>query len=959
MKIIVKAPLITCRLDQLLRGGRCVPCPRGAKRANDQASECLVEPCKENERVLNGRCVPCLPGERHNHGGDPSALNTECEPIICLEDERVLNNECVRCPAGSSRPAGDFANSYDTFCIETQCSENYYLQASECVPCPAGTQSPGGQAIECVQVTCGPGEAVKSNVCEACPPGHTHVGGALATGEDTDCTLIECRENEDFDGETCVTCPPGHVHPGRESIFNDQDCQRLVCGPGQQVGKSTYECEDCPPGTHSAGGHTVGDDHSACTTLVCPVGQGVRGNVCFQCPEGHTTSEEHPADGTDSDCEPVFCDPGTMLLGNQCIPCPKGHQHTDGASTCDQAVKQACADADVMFLMDMSGSIGPSNFTSMKTYVNEMAAGLGVSPNGVHGSVVTFANDAKLEFNFDEGAELANFQRSVSSLNYRPGQDSYIDRALLLAYKNLAAHSHADTPRIIIVLTDGRQTGDAGQLSGIVSQIKTLGALIIAIGIGENVDPKELALLVDHEDNMILGNFDTLTEQVEEAALTICAASHAGESLIPGGGSEPSVPPFPLSPTPSTGSAQCERLNQNQCRTSNQCDWCRWRNFCADKDQCPGGRRSQDLPDPSTLEECKCTGGGVKWSDISQSHFCWVSERPCVGTQGQVILRQWADCDEVACPASNPGVAHEYAGFDVHKHDGPFVSRMCYELPSKGKCNDQDKCRWCPAFRACAPRGLCGTLGSPPSDASKTGLKKKKATRIPHTPPPTPPPTVACSAFVDCESCASSSFCAWNTVAGSCAQSTSPGCSGDRCVKVADECPSLYEYDYAYSSDDHAPEDDLADCARTGNIIICADGRRFQIDRNGFNSPVQEKNSDTHSHEDHHPPRQQPPRRSFKDVLGELTVRELGSEVDPVSGQHCLSAQDLCMIPGNDYCCKWQRSLVQFYRRLNTALGPPNDPSTGTHCLSVEEPCDLPGHNYCCKWQSSLLVLYN
>merc|ERR1719329_349928 len=59
----------------------------------------------------------------------------------------------------------------------------------------------------------------------------------------------------------------------------------------------------------------------------------------------------------------------------------------------------------------------------------------------------------------------------------------------------------------------------------------------------------------------------------------------------------------------------CASLSAKQCRSARgTCDWCRWVNTCAVKDQCPGGkirsnndRRSPELPDPSELSTCACT----------------------------------------------------------------------------------------------------------------------------------------------------------------------------------------------------------------------------------------------------------------------------------------------------------------------------------------------------------------
>jgi uncharacterized protein YegL len=716
VKIVVKPAELFCRLNEKVQSNACVACEPGtvhaagadASKAN---TACKGEVCKDNERVMNSRCTPCLPGEKHEHDEvvEASGGDTQCEAILCKENESVQNNVCVRCFAGSKRPAGDRANSYNTFCEKVMCEVNQIMRANQCVDCPKGQTSHGGQETECETTVCDAGQKVTDFRCETCPVGYTHEHIADATEGETECEVLECRENENFDGASCVSCPPGHSHPGRSNIFDDKDCTVTTCGDNEEYDGT--QCVTCPPGTHGPGGHVAGDDESACSAITCAANEAVKNSACISCPVGHVAEAGHSADGDDFDCSILVCPAGNKVSGYGCISCDADHEESNDPNVedgCKAAVRLACAESDVIFLMDMSGSIGVENFQKMKEYVIMVATIMDVSPNGAHASLITFADTAQQAFDFDAGTNLVNFEKSVNSISYRPGKDTYIDKGLNEANRLLRAHSEPGTPKIVILLTDGQQTGGGKDvLPAASAPLFALGADVVVIGIGEEVDPNELQLIVDNPNDIVLSDYERIEQQLEVLVLRICLGTQHGPDGKP---IEQGLPPTPVNALADAQDAKCMVMEGEQCRAERStCDWCRFRDLCHGPGRCPGGRRSADLPEPETLNACECTPSGPKWSSITESHFCWMRETPCRAKRDEVLIQTWADCEiDVDCPRSGP---------DELKHiyqppllDGQFNPQECFEVAGPRKCRGEDSCSWCPAFKGCAPRGQCASL---------------------------------------------------------------------------------------------------------------------------------------------------------------------------------------------------------------------------------------------------------
>ena len=58
-------------------------------------------------------------------------------------------------------------------------------------------------------------------------------------------------------------------------------------------------------------------------------------------------------------------------------------------------------DADITFILDNSGSVGDRNYEQVKQFVVTLVQDLNVDQSRSHVAVITYSDNAKLEFNLD------------------------------------------------------------------------------------------------------------------------------------------------------------------------------------------------------------------------------------------------------------------------------------------------------------------------------------------------------------------------------------------------------------------------------------------------------------------------------------------------------------------------------------------------------------------------------
>ena len=168
-------------------------------------------------------------------------------------------------------------------------------------------------------------------------------------------------------------------------------------------------------------------------------------------------------------------------------------------------VKPSCESiVDVGFILDSSGSLA-KDYGKEKDFLKTLAATFGVSSNGSRAGVVTFSYYTKHSIKMNDHTDLTSFNAAVDKIPLM-GSTTRIDKALRLTQKemfSIANGGRPGVPKVLILLTDGTQTKDAGaEDPGVVAdELRKDGINIIVVGIGQGVNRDELVQMAGSSDN--------------------------------------------------------------------------------------------------------------------------------------------------------------------------------------------------------------------------------------------------------------------------------------------------------------------------------------------------------------------------------------------------------------------------------------------------------------------------
>ena len=171
---------------------------------------------------------------------------------------------------------------------------------------------------------------------------------------------------------------------------------------------------------------------------------------------------------------------------------------------------------DVGFILDSSGSLR-NNYEQEKEFLKSLAKTFGVSSNGSRAGVVTFSYFSKHSIKLSDHSDIASFNRAVDKIPLM-GSTTRIDKALRLAQKELFSLGNGgrvDVPKLLILLTDGTQTQDAGaeDPGDIAEELRANGINILVVGIGRGINETELTHIAGEEKSVYsAASFESLAE---------------------------------------------------------------------------------------------------------------------------------------------------------------------------------------------------------------------------------------------------------------------------------------------------------------------------------------------------------------------------------------------------------------------------------------------------------------
>uniref|UniRef100_K1QMN9 Neurotrypsin n=1 Tax=Magallana gigas TaxID=29159 RepID=K1QMN9_MAGGI len=318
-----------------------------------------------------------------------------------------------------------------------------------------------------------------------------------------------------------------------------------------------------------------------------------------------------------------------------------------------------CGAADILIMMDETGTVGPYNFNTMKMFVKEFIRGL--NSLSLRFSALTFSSSVTKIFGFRNFSSLSVIMSEIDRVRYSSGGSTETDKALRYARTSMFNTTRTDASKVVILITDGVSTNQE-KTQEEAALLRSQGVRIFSIGVGRSITKEGLSLIASlpsDEHVFQVSSFNTLSQILSVVQNRTCADCNLTPCPINGGfsfwsewsqcsetcgGGVQGRNRSCTNPVPLYGGTECDGQRQDflECNT-HECpidgkysDWGAWASCSV---TCGGGTQ---------LRKRTCTNpppqfGGKECSNESeQSENCNTNNCPVDGTYSD--WSAWMSC---------------------------------------------------------------------------------------------------------------------------------------------------------------------------------------------------------------------------------------------------------------------------------------------------------------------------
>jgi hypothetical protein len=191
-----------------------------------------------------------------------------------------------------------------------------------------------------------------------------------------------------------------------------------------------------------------------------------------------------------------------------------------GNPSCEAAI-------DLMLVVDGSGSIFAHDFRTMQGFSQDLAGSFVISPEGAHVGVAQFSGEGQGRLEAGLSSDAAAVKSAIDSMAQIEGFTD-IQEGIQLGQAEMAAHSRAGVPHIMVVLTDGQQEGAPGDPVAEAQSARNAGTEIFAIGVGGGPNLDQLNAIASDPDAghvFSVEDFDGLASVLNQLVANTCPPS--------------------------------------------------------------------------------------------------------------------------------------------------------------------------------------------------------------------------------------------------------------------------------------------------------------------------------------------------------------------------------------------------------------------------------------------------
>merc|ERR1711970_730222 len=237
--------------------------------------------------------------------------------------------------------------------------------------------------------------------------------------------------------------------------------------------------------------------------------------------QGKCKAPKHPCNINNGGCNQICRKIGKKA---QCR-CKSGFILGKDKKTCTQRSCASSVKLDLQLIVDTSGSVGLKNFNlMMKNIADKVLPKFNVGRGKTHVALHKYSTHQWTEFGLDRYFNLAAMQRRVKQTRHRGGW-TYTAAAMTAALRTFKrkARRNRKVAKVCIVFTDGKAT-DARKLPAAQRAWRSYGASVFAVGIGNGINKKSLAVIAGSSARVLQTTFRTLGNIVKPLLNQVCKA---------------------------------------------------------------------------------------------------------------------------------------------------------------------------------------------------------------------------------------------------------------------------------------------------------------------------------------------------------------------------------------------------------------------------------------------------
>lgn len=189
--------------------------------------------------------------------------------------------------------------------------------------------------------------------------------------------------------------------------------------------------------------------------------------------------------------------------------------------------------ADIVFILDSSGSVGSENFQKTKEFFKTMVGGFQIGSQNVRMASVTFSTSIHDTFQFGSFNSAYSLQQRINTIPYDSGGTN-THLALKYARERSFSYARSGISKIAVVITDGQSNSRSETLDE-ASRLRNSGVIIFSVGVGSGVDRSELEGMASKStyvfDVVAFNALDSIRERLTKTACEVISCGDPGTPL--------------------------------------------------------------------------------------------------------------------------------------------------------------------------------------------------------------------------------------------------------------------------------------------------------------------------------------------------------------------------------------------------------------------------------------------